>query len=177
MTECLLKETKMGKKFNTYIHRLAKTMVGQIGIKFHEFDGVSTQKLGSDIITFRGADIRNRVKGMSLQTRAKIAAQGKKLHASGGFSLEDVYRRSTWVNGSLSGEDIITLVATTAIIAAICDLMMEDRLQRVAPVGRDDIPQGRGGPYPAVSRFLPSLDRYDGNHDWLKTRIWPREYK
>jgi hypothetical protein len=153
---------KNPKVHETYIHRLATTMAGQISINFAEYDRVASQKLGAEVHSYHSEEIRKRICEMSLATRAKIAAQGKAKHQQGGVSLEDVHRRSSWVDGSVSGEEIINRVAVTAIVAALCDLMIADRHVRGIGMrpGPEDMGHGRGMAL-AQSAYIPGLDGND----------------
>ncbi len=151
------------KVLETYIHRLATTMAGQIGINFAEYDRVTTQKLGGEVHSYNSDEIYQRITQMSLATRAKIAAQGKATHQPGGVSLEGVHLRSSWVDGSVSGEEIINRVAVTAIEAALCDLMIADRHVRGAGglrPGPGDLGNAKGL-MPAQSAYTPGLDGND----------------
>jgi len=162
----------MGSKhIDTYIHRLAKTMAGQLNIDFKWFDRCEVRRLGAEVLCYHERQITEKIKAMSLQTQAKIAAQGTNSKQLGrNLSLEDVHLTSGWVNGSLSGEVIITRVAMTAVVAAMVDLMKIDRQWRVSQQpaqSRSETPCTLSLGTDSLGRTVPSLptlDRYDGTY-------------
>ena len=155
----------MSKKFETYLHNHARKMLTRTHARLHKYDEYSPRAVARAFYGDYGSLIRGELLQMSLEVRAKIAAEGKAYNSSGEMSLEGVHLRSSWVNGSLSGEAIITEVATTAIVAAIYDLIMEDRQKRKYQPAVDYSMMGGGGRIPAQKAWSPSLENYDR---WMK---------
>lgn len=151
----------MAKKIDTYIHRVAGKMVVRVHAHLSAYDEYSPRVVARAFYNDYASLIRGELLQMSPEVRAKIAALGKGEGSSyESLSLENVHLRSNWLNGSLSGEAIITEVATTALVAAIYDLIMEDRAKRKfqPTIGSSYI---GGGTSLARKAWLPSLDDYD----------------
>ncbi|MBL7045781.1 MAG: hypothetical protein ISR99_02015 [Parcubacteria group bacterium] len=158
-------EKKMGAKMvrdDAYVRRLVKTIAGQIEFDVKDCRGTAPANWGWKIHGIYFNSIKEKVGAMTLGTRAKIAAQGIGLADTGHDGLcrlWDVRRNSRWISGGDSGNDIITCVAATVVIAGLVDYA----LRELRPTRSED-----WGKSPAIgvkNGALPGMDQYDQKID------------
>jgi hypothetical protein len=112
----------MGQKENQYIHRLARTVAGQIGlVPERYFSCQSSSKFPFMLFNEHGGKIAAIVAKWTPETCGKIAACGLGGATLGQTSLCGVHGRERWLNGSLDGNALLRMMALTAIIAAMAD--------------------------------------------------------
>ena len=154
-----------------YIRNLAKTTAGQIGFKAGDFSETPRNRLGLEIWKRTQAQLFERVGKMSLNQRAKIAAQGLGADShSTDFRLFQVHMRGDWISSDYSGVEIINFTVATVIVAALADYVLSE--QRKDPSLRGSQPEP--DPTPPMNRSLlfgrpdtrlPGLDYYDNKRE------------
>jgi len=125
----------MGQVLQDFVHRYATTLAGQMGIKAHNYRQCKSAHLVIEtLIRVRWSAIWNHVENESDSTIAKLARSGL-----GNFSeipkdrvkMADVHRDDNggvlpWMNLDWRGADMVTQIATTAVVAAMAENIWEE---------------------------------------------------
>ena len=109
----------------TYINNLAKSLIGQLGVKVEEIS--STGWLAADLYERYGKAVHVQLLRMRPETLGKIAAAGKGCTAPlGTTSLHGVFREDEskpWLNLCSDGATLLRGIACAAIIAEMADII------------------------------------------------------
>ena len=136
----------MGKSNSQYIHNVARTIMGQLGIRREHLvvDNFIAQTLFQDY----GEKVNSIIGKWSSETLGKVAACGTGRDSSGKprCSLYRVHC-GTYLSKYDDGRTVLLDVATTAIIAAMTDIV-----EGVAMSSESDT-RSSGMPIPHASRY------------------------
>ena len=110
----------MGKHEQEYIHNVARTIMGQLGI--NPSTVTLEPALAQELYEKFGASVCGLVTRWSNPTLGRIAACGLDWVSNVNTSLYDVHC-ATWLSKKDSGIVLLREIATTAIIAAMTDIV------------------------------------------------------
>lgn len=121
----------MGRKVSRkkYIHNVASNLMQEFKVKVEDFFSLtSIVDIGGTLYEQYGDWVYGKVSEMTDEAVGRLAACGvpddpDPQHR--GTSLWDVRGRNEWLSGRWPGADILHDIAQTAIIAAMCDLIIE----------------------------------------------------
>jgi hypothetical protein len=116
----LHKEKNMGSRDQQYIHNVARTMMGQLGIDPNTVTPMPG--LAQELYYNYADDMHERMQGWSIGTLGRIASCGLAWPSGENTSLYEVHCGS-WLCKKVSGLILLRTIATTAIIAAMTDLV------------------------------------------------------
>jgi hypothetical protein len=152
-----------------YLSDLARTIAGQVGLKDPAKFLAAKNRIGVELYNMYGKEIEEHIAKWSPETRGKIAAQGLgDKDETGRMRMSDVHMSSMWLSGSNPGNELVTKIASTVIVAAIADMIRnthrqhaEQRPEEGASPGTPSCYIGYGG---APAR-TPTLDQQEGRRD------------
>ena len=169
---------KMDDK-NSYLFNIARTVAGQLKIPQPEKGemrlgvhvvSLASSQLGPLMYTFFGPQLEDAIrKRWSPEARGKVAALGLGKTSGGRMTLTRVHLADRWLDGDISGDDLLIRIATTTIIAAIIDNLRSDDRKNPVRNGYAEREHGTGGHRPATPAATPAmslgLDYYDNRRE------------
>ena len=109
---------------DSYIHRFARTLAGQLGIRMERYgQKQSAEAVAQAIADSFWKDVHAALGRESAETFGKLAASGqaRTISNTDRVALCDVHRDQKWLDQAWSGHDMLRQVAATAVIAAMAD--------------------------------------------------------
>lgn len=128
---------------------------------------LASPQLGPLMYKFFGPTLEAAIKkGWGPEACGKVAALGLGKTSTGRMTLTGVHHTDRWLDGDVSGEDLLVRIAATTIMAVIIDNLRADDRKNPIRRGKAEPPRSGSVEYPpGTSTSTAGLDYYDGRRE------------
>lgn len=120
----------MGKHPQQYIHNVARTIIGQIGVLPYDNSSISDvsevdeTNYPQKLWFVYGVNVMKALAKMGPAARGRILACGVSHSANGSLAYHEV--NEGFINPQVAGDELLTLLASYVVVAAIVDIIRSD---------------------------------------------------